>query len=63
MTVVVLMAAAVNGNGLHQELSYAFLRVLEVFTGSAVALLQSQIYAVAIEKIAGRPVVTRPPAI
>lgn len=59
-TVVVLMAAASNGSGFHQELDYALLRVAEVLTGSTVALLQSLLYAVLIERIAagfGRKVV------
>jgi uncharacterized membrane protein YccC len=44
-TVVVLMAAASNGNELHQELDFALLRVAEVLSGSTVALLQSLLYA------------------
>ncbi|MBN9114231.1 MAG: FUSC family protein, partial [Pandoraea sp.] len=45
-TVVILMSAALSGQGqgLHQELSLAMLRVIEVLIGSTVALIQSLIY-------------------
>lgn len=47
-TAVVLMAAALNGTGLPEELKLAMLRVAEVLTGSAVALLQSVVYSYAL---------------
>jgi uncharacterized membrane protein YccC len=43
-TVVILMSAALSGQGLHEELSLAMLRVIEVLVGSTVALIQSLIY-------------------
>ena len=43
-TVVILMSAAFSGAGLHQELNLALLRVVEVITGSTLALLQTVIY-------------------
>jgi uncharacterized membrane protein YccC len=43
-TAVVIMAAALTGNGLPEELKLAALRVVEVLTGSAVALFQSIVY-------------------
>lgn len=43
-TSVVIMAAALTGNGLPEELKLAALRVVEVLTGSAVALFQSIVY-------------------
>ncbi|MGH8446356.1 MAG: FUSC family protein [Solimonas sp.] len=60
VTVVVVISAAVNGNGLHAELDYALLRVAEVLAGSLLALLQSLAYGTAIERWLGRPV-SRPP--
>ena len=47
-TAVILMAAALNGSGLPEEVRLAMFRVLEVVTGSAVALLQTLVYAYAI---------------
>ncbi|MQR00659.1 FUSC family protein [Glaciimonas soli] len=44
-TVVIVMSAAVSGNGLSQELHFGLLRVGEVLAGSAVALLQSLAYS------------------
>ncbi|KAF1037828.1 MAG: hypothetical protein GAK35_03862 [Herbaspirillum frisingense] len=43
-TVVILLSAAFTGNGLHEELNLAFMRVGEVIVGSTVALLQTVIY-------------------
>ncbi|QDH61956.1 FUSC family protein [Pandoraea pnomenusa] len=45
-TVVILMSAALSGQGqgLHEELSLAMLRVIEVLVGSTVALIQSLVY-------------------
>ncbi len=44
-TAVILMAAALNGNGLPEEVRLAMYRVLEVLTGSTVALTQTVVYA------------------
>lgn len=44
VTVVILMSAAFSGSNLHEELHMAILRVVEVLTGSTVALLQSLVY-------------------
>lgn len=46
VTVVILLSAALSGQeqGLHEELSLAALRVIEVLVGSTVALIQSLIY-------------------
>jgi hypothetical protein len=49
-TAVILMAAALNGSGLPEEVRLAMFRVLEVVTGSAVALLQTLVYAYAIDR-------------
>ncbi|MGH8460561.1 MAG: FUSC family protein [Stenotrophobium sp.] len=49
-TSVIIMSATFGGGGLHQELHFALLRVIEVLTGSAVALLQSLVYATLVEK-------------
>ena len=46
-TAVILMAAALEGAGLPEEARLAGLRVLEVFTGSSVALAQTYIYTAA----------------
>jgi uncharacterized membrane protein YccC len=54
-TVVILMAAAIGGKGLHQELQYALLRVGEVIAGSTVALLQSLAYTYALKCLAPAP--------
>ncbi|BEV14881.1 FUSC family protein [Herbaspirillum sp. DW155] len=43
-TVVILLSAAFTGNGLHEELHLAFMRVGEVLVGSTVALLQTVVY-------------------
>ena len=43
-TAVILMAAALNGTGLPEEVKLAMYRVLEVITGSLVALLQTVVY-------------------
>lgn len=43
-TAVILMAAALNGNGLPEEVKLAMYRVLEVVTGSLVALMQTVLY-------------------
>lgn len=43
-TVVILLSAAFSGNGLHEELHLAFMRVGEVLVGSTVALLQTVVY-------------------
>jgi len=45
ITVVILMSAALQGQGPRQELSLAMLRVAEVLAGSAVALLQALVYS------------------
>lgn len=45
ITVVILMSAALQGQGPQQELNLALLRVAEVLAGSAVALLQALIYS------------------
>jgi uncharacterized membrane protein YccC len=44
-TTVVLMAAALAGTGFSEEIRLALYRVLEVMTGSTVALLQTLVYA------------------
>jgi uncharacterized membrane protein YccC len=44
ITVVILMSAAFAGGGLHEEINLALLRVVEVITGSTLALLQTVIY-------------------
>jgi len=44
-TTVVLMSAALTGTGLSEEIRLAMYRVLEVLTGSTVALLQTLVYA------------------
>ena len=43
-TSVVLMGAALSGTGLSDEMRLAMYRVLEVLTGSTVALLQTVVY-------------------
>ena len=43
-TSVVLMGAALSGTGLSEEMQLAMYRVLEVLTGSTVALLQTVVY-------------------
>jgi hypothetical protein len=48
-TVVTLISASINGEGLHQELEYALLRVAEVIAGSTVALLQSLAYSLVLK--------------
>lgn len=45
ITVVILMSAALQGQGPQQELHLALLRVAEVLAGSAVALLQALVYS------------------
>ena len=45
ITVVILMSAAIQGQGPQQELHLALLRVAEVLAGSAVALLQAWVYS------------------
>lgn len=45
ITVVILMSAALQGQGPQQELNLALLRVAEVLAGSAVALLQALVYS------------------
>jgi uncharacterized membrane protein YccC len=50
-TVVILMSAAIEGTGLHQELHLALLRVGEVLAGSSVALLQALVYAYLIKQV------------
>lgn len=45
ITVVILMSAAIQGQGPRQELHLALLRVAEVLAGSAVALLQALVYS------------------
>ena len=49
-TAVILMAAALNGNGLPEEVRLAMYRVMEVVTGSTVALLQTLVYAYLLER-------------
>jgi uncharacterized membrane protein YccC len=49
-TAVILMAAALHGNGLPEEVKLAMYRVLEVITGSMVALLQTVVYGYFIER-------------
>lgn len=49
-TAVVLMAAALEGAGLPQEVKLAGLRVSEVLAGSTVAILQSFIYTAAFSR-------------
>jgi len=49
-TAVILMAAALNGNGLPEEVKLAMYRVLEVITGSLVALLQTVVYGYFIDR-------------
>jgi len=49
-TAVILMAAALNGNGLPEEVKLAMYRVLEVITGSLVALLQTIVYGYFIHR-------------
>ena len=49
-TAVILMAAALNGNGLPEEVKLAMYRVLEVITGSLVALLQTVLYGYSIDR-------------
>ena len=44
-TTVVLMSAALAGTGFSEEIRLAMFRVLEVMTGSTVALLQTVVYA------------------
>ncbi len=44
-TAVILMAARAQRNGLPEEVALAMFRVLEVITGSSVALLQTVVYA------------------
>ncbi len=43
-TTVVLMAAALTGHGLSEEIGLAMMRVAEVLTGSTVALMQTLAY-------------------
>jgi uncharacterized membrane protein YccC len=50
-TVVILMSAAIDGKGLHQELQYALPRVGEVIAGSSIALLQSLAYSYALKRL------------
>ncbi|PUA17090.1 FUSC family protein [Glaciimonas sp. PCH181] len=50
-TVVILMSAAVEGTGLHEELHLAMLRVAEVLAGSSVALLQALVYGHLIKHV------------
>ena len=61
VTVVVIMAAAVSGSDLRAELDYALLRIAEVLSGSALALLQSWLYGALLERWVGRPVGKPPP--
>ena len=49
-TSVVLMGAALSGTGLTDEMRLAMYRVLEVLTGSTVALLQTIVYGYAIQR-------------
>jgi uncharacterized membrane protein YccC len=49
-TAVILMAAALNGTGLPEEVRLAMYRVLEVITGSTVALLQTLVYGFFIDR-------------
>ena len=49
-TAVILMAAALHGTGLPDEVRLAMYRVLEVITGSTVALLQTVVYAFALDR-------------
>jgi uncharacterized membrane protein YccC len=49
-TAVVLMAAALNGNGLPEEVRLAMYRVMEVVTGSTVSLLQTLVYAYLLDR-------------
>jgi uncharacterized membrane protein YccC len=49
-TTVVLMSAALAGTGLSDEMRLAAFRVLEVLTGSTVALLQTVVYAVLLKR-------------
>ena len=52
-TTVVLMSAALAGTGLSDEIRLALYRVLEVMTGSTVALLQTLVYAWLIRRWRG----------
>jgi uncharacterized membrane protein YccC len=49
-TAVILMAAALHGTGLPDEVRLAMYRVAEVVSGSAVALLQTLVYAYALSR-------------
>jgi uncharacterized membrane protein YccC len=49
-TTVVLMSAALAGTGLSDEMRLAALRVLEVLTGSTVALVQTVVYAAILKR-------------
>jgi len=49
-TTVVLMAAALTGSGLSEEMRLAMYRVAEVLTGSTVALLQTLVYGYFLRK-------------
>jgi uncharacterized membrane protein YccC len=49
-TTVVLMSAALAGTGLSDEIRLGLYRVLEVLTGSTVALLQTIVYAAIVKR-------------
>ena len=49
-TAVILMAAALNGTGLPEEVRLAMYRVMEVVTGSVVALLQTVVYGYLLDR-------------
>jgi uncharacterized membrane protein YccC len=49
-TAVILMAAALHGTGLPEEVRLAMYRVMEVVTGSAVALLQTVVYGYLLDR-------------
>ena len=49
-TSVVLMGAALSGAGLSDEMRLAMYRVLEVMTGSTVALLQTLVYGYVLQR-------------
>jgi uncharacterized membrane protein YccC len=49
-TSVILMGAALSGTGLSDEVRLAMFRVLEVMTGSTVALLQTIVYGYLLQR-------------
>jgi uncharacterized membrane protein AbrB (regulator of aidB expression) len=52
-TTVVLISAALGGAGFSDEFKQAMLRVVEVMTGSTVALLQAVVYGWLVSRLWG----------